>query len=79
MLLSLQNGKPAPFGASVWQGKEQVGMVADNGLLYLNGVLSNADATLHVTLEDNAQCQFNLPGTKDGSVAWYQQINAICR
>ena len=79
VLLSLQNGKPAPFGASVWQGNEQVGMVADNGLLYLNGVLSNADATLHVTLEDNAQCQFNLPGTKDSSVAWYQQINAICR
>ena len=79
VMLSLPSGKPAPFGASVWQGKEQVGMVADNGLLYLNGILADGDATLHMTLENESQCQFVLPAPKDSSEPWYQQINAICR
>lgn len=79
VMLSLPNGKPAPFGASVWQDKEQVGMVADNGLLYLNGILAEGDTTLHVTLENNTQCQFSLPDTKGASEPWYQQINAVCR
>lgn len=79
VMLSLPDGKPAPFGANVWQGKEQVGMVADNGLLYLNGVLADADATLNVQLENNTQCQFVLPVAKGQSDPWYQQINAVCR
>jgi len=78
-MLSLPSGKPAPFGASVWQGKEQVGMVADNGLLYLNGILADGDTTLHVALENESQCQFVLPVSNDPSEPWYQQINAICR
>lgn len=78
VILSMPDGKPAPFGAAVWQGKEQVGMVADNGLLYLNGVLAEGDATLHVSLENDAQCQFILPIPKDQSVPWYQQVNAVC-
>lgn len=79
VMLSLPDGKPAPFGATAWQGKEQVGMVADNGLLYLNGVLEDAEAVLHVTLENNTQCQFVLPVSKGQSDPWYQQVNAICR
>src|SRR5471030_2096987 len=79
VMLSLPDGKPAPFGASAWQGKEQVGMVADNGLLYLNGILTDGDATLHVTLENNTQCQFSLPKAEGASTPWYQQINAVCR
>lgn len=78
VMLSLQDGKPAPFGVSVWQDKEQVGMVADNGLLYLNGVLSDGDVTLRVELGDNARCQFSLPGTQGSSAPWYQQINEVC-
>ncbi len=54
-------------------------MVADNGLLYLNGILADGDATLHMTLENESQCQFVLPAPKDSSEPWYQQINAICR
>src|SRR5471030_1937632 len=77
--LSLANGKPAPFGATVRQGEEQVGMVADNGLLYLSGVLAEGETTLHVTLENNSQCQFTLPVAKGLSDPWYQQINAVCR
>lgn len=79
VMLSLPDGKPAPFGASAWQGKEQVGMVADNGLLYLNGVLDGGDAVLHVTMENNTQCQFVLPVSKGQSDPWYQQVNAVCR
>lgn len=79
VMLSLPDGKPAPFGATVWQGKEQVGMVADNGLLYLNGILDEGDATLQMTLENNSQCQFILPVAKGRSEPWYQQVNAICR
>lgn len=79
VMLSLPDGKPAPFGASAWQGKEQVGMVADNGLLYLNGILEDGDALLHVTMENNSQCQFVLPVSKGQSDPWYQQVNAICR
>lgn len=79
VMLSLPDGKPVPFGATAWQGKEQVGMVADNGLLYLNGVLDDAEAVLHVALENNTQCQFVLPVSKGQSDPWYQQVNAICR
>lgn len=79
VMLTMPNGKPAPFGASVLQGQEQVGMVADNGLLYLNGVLTEGDTTLHVALENNAPCQFILPVPKTESEPWYQQINAVCR
>jgi len=79
VMLSLSDGKPAPFGAAAWQGKEQVGMVADNGLLYLNGILADGGTTLHVDLGNNAQCQFDLPGAKESSEPWYQQINAVCR
>src|SRR5471032_117498 len=79
VMLSLPDGKPAPFGASAWQGKEQVGMVADNGLLYLNGILAEGGTTLHVTLESDTQCQFELPVTKGPSDPWYQQVNAVCR
>jgi outer membrane usher protein len=79
VMLSMPDGKPAPFGASAWQEKEQVGMVADNGLLYLNGILADGSATLHVDLGNNAQCQFTLPDAKDPSEPWYQQINAVCR
>jgi outer membrane usher protein len=78
VMLSMPDGKPAPFGATAWQGKEQVGMVADNGLLYLNGVLAEGDATLHVSLENDAQCQFILPIPKGQSDPWYQQVNAVC-
>ncbi|MFU2316552.1 fimbria/pilus outer membrane usher protein [Rahnella sp. PCH160] len=79
VMLSLPDGKPAPFGATVMQGQEQVGMVADNGLLYLNGVLADGDTALHVTLENNATCQFILPVPRGSSEPWYQQINAVCR
>lgn len=79
VMLSMPDGKPAPFGASAWQGKEQIGMVADNGLLYLNGVLDDGDSALHLTMENNTQCQFILPLSKDQSEPWYQQVNAICR
>ena len=79
VVLSLPDGKSAPFGASVLQGQEQVGMVADNGLLYLNGLLADGDATLHVVLENDATCQFILPVPRDQSEPWYQQINAVCR
>src|SRR5476649_1997670 len=79
VMLSLPDGKPAPFVASAWQGKEQVGMVADNGLLYLNGILAEGGTTLHVTLESDTQCQFELPVTKGPSDPWYQQVNAVCR
>ncbi len=79
VMLSLPDGKPAPFGAVVTQGQEQVGMVADNGLLNLNGVLTEGDTTLNVTLENNATCQFILPVPRDQSEPWYQQINAVCR
>lgn len=78
VMLSLSDGKLAPFGATAWQGKEQVGMVADNGLLYLNGILADGDTTLHVTLPNDGQCQFVLPVAKDASAPWYQQINAVC-
>lgn len=78
VMLSLSDGKLAPFGATAWQGKEQVGMVADNGLLYLNGILADGDTTLHVTLPNDGQCQFVLPIAKDASAPWYQQINAVC-
>ena len=79
VMLSLPDGKPAPFGASAWQEKEQVGMVADNGLLYLNGILADGSATLHVDLGNHAQCQFTLPDAGGPSEPWYQQINAVCR
>lgn len=79
VILTLPDGKPAPFGASAWQEKEQVGMVADNGLLYLNGILADGSATLHVDLGNNTQCQFTLPDAKDPSEPWYQQVNAVCR
>lgn len=79
VMLTLPDGKPAPFGASVWQGKEQVGMVADHGLLYLNGILADGEATLRMELENKAKCQFSLPNPTGQSVPWYQQINAVCR
>lgn len=79
VMLTLADGKPAPFGAGVWQGKEQVGMVADNGLLYLSGVLADKETTLHVDLGNNAQCQFELPLPQAASGPWYQQIDAACR
>jgi outer membrane usher protein len=79
VMLSLSDGKPAPFGASAWQGKEQVGMVADNGLLYLNGILADGETTLHVTLENNTRCQFELPVSGGQSDPWYKQVNAVCR
>lgn len=78
VILSLPDGKPAPFGASAWQGKEQVGMVADHGMLYLNGILENGNTTLQVNLDNNAQCQFTLP-VPDPSGLWYQKIDAVCR
>lgn len=78
VILSLPDGKSAPFGASVWQGKEQVGMVADNGLLYLNGILDDGNTMLRVNLDNNAQCQFTLP-VPDPAGLWYQKIDAVCR
>lgn len=79
VMLTMPNGKPAPFGASVWQEKEQVGMVADNGLLYLNGILADGSTTLHVDLGNNARCQFILPAAGNASAPWYQQLDAVCR
>lgn len=78
VVLSLPDGKPAPFGASVWQGKEQVGMVADHGLLYLNGILDNGNTVLQVTLENNSPCRFTLPVSVSNE-PWYQKIDAVCR
>lgn len=78
VILSLPDGKFAPFGASAWQGKEQVGMVADHGVLYLNGILDDGNTTLHINLDDNVQCQFTLP-VPDGAAPWYQKIDAVCR
>ncbi|MFO6298293.1 fimbria/pilus outer membrane usher protein [Rahnella selenatireducens] len=79
VMLSLSDGKPAPFGATVWQGKEQVGMVADNGLLYLSGVLADEETTLSVTLENDTRCQFAIPAAQNDATPWYQQITAVCR
>ncbi|WMY73388.1 fimbria/pilus outer membrane usher protein [Buttiauxella selenatireducens] len=77
--LQLTDGKPAPFGAAVWQGKSQVGMVADNGLLYLSGVLAEDNTVIRVDLDNHTQCEFTLPAAKSSAEPWYQQINAICR
>ena len=54
-------------------------MVADNGLLYLNGILADGETTLHVTLENNTRCQFELPVSGGQSDPWYKQVNAVCR
>lgn len=79
VLVSLANHQLAPFGATAWQDKAQVGMVADNGLLYLSGVLSDSNTAVRLQWGDDGreQCQFILPALQPGE-AWYQQHNVQC-
>lgn len=60
--LTDRQGRAIPFGATVEekQGQRQVGVVGENGEVYISGVGSRAHLT---TLDSDGQrCQFTLPG-----------------
>lgn len=80
--LTLPDGKNAPFGAYVYQEKVEVGMVANDGIIYLSGVLAKDTTPLTVQWGDKGseQCHFTLPATTESSSSdWYQQTQQICQ
>ncbi|MGJ3353980.1 outer membrane usher protein [Providencia sp. Je.9.19] len=58
--LALADGSYPPFGASVLNSKKyEVGIVNDNGSVYLSGV--NPNEILNVTWNGETQCQIQIP------------------
>ncbi|MBE3468102.1 outer membrane usher protein [Enterobacter cloacae complex sp. P15RS] len=59
-ILRLSNGKNPPFGAEVFNERhQQVGLVDDNGSVYLAGV--NPGEEMQVTWNGDQQCSISLP------------------
>ena len=59
-MLRMENGKQPPFGAQVKNARQQqVGLVDDDGSVYLAGV--NAGEHMQVSWNGSIQCEFELP------------------
>lgn len=59
-ILSQEDGRHPPFGATVHNAKDrELGMVSDSGLAWLTGV--NPDERLTVHWSGSAQCEVVLP------------------
>ena len=79
--IRLSDGKPAPFGAQVFNGKnEPLGVVGQAGLTLLRGVGPSGELNIQWDDEQGVAhaCTFpyTLPGS--GKAAAYQQIQATC-
>ena len=80
--IRMSDGKPVPFGAQVFNGKnEPLGVVGQAGLTLLRGVGSNGEINVQWDDEQGVAhaCAFpyTLPGSGKAAAA-YQQIQATC-
>ena len=69
-IISLADGSPPPFGATVRNAKEQeVGIVSEGGSIYLSGLKAGEEMT--VSWNAQAQCVLELPQTlPSGDEEW---------
>jgi len=67
-MIRLENGTSPPFGAQVLNARQQdVGLVADNGAVYLSGMASGESMTVH--WGGKPQCQIVIPALNDRALS----------
>ncbi|WP_336218235.1 fimbria/pilus outer membrane usher protein [Citrobacter amalonaticus] len=83
VLMQLKHGpQPVPFGAfvSLENDSENVGIVGDDGLVYLSGVPQQGKLMAQWGAKSNQQClaSFTLPDISEKNLVGIQQINVDC-